>query len=60
MGYTDDKIRQLCREYLAAGFTAFKLKVGRDLESDKKRCRLVREEIGWQNKLVIDNVAIKM
>lgn len=56
MGYTDDKIRQLCREYLADGFTAFKLKVGKDVESDKKRCRLVREEIGWQNKLVIDNI----
>jgi len=54
MGYTDETIRQLCRAYLSKGFTAFKLKVGRDLESDKKRCRLIREEIGWQNKLMVD------
>lgn len=52
MGYSDERIRQLCQEYLAQGFDAFKLKVGRDLESDKKRCALVREEIGWDNKLV--------
>lgn len=52
MGYSDERIRMLCREYLANGFTAFKLKVGRDLKSDKQRCQLVREEIGWDNKLV--------
>lgn len=52
MGYSDERIRQLCREYLAQGFDAFKLKVGRDVESDRKRCALVREEIGWNNKLV--------
>lgn len=52
MGYSDDFIRQQCRAYLAKGFTAFKLKVGRDLQSDLQRCRLVREEIGSENKLV--------
>lgn len=52
MGYTDERIRHLCREYLAQGFDAFKLKVGRNLESDRKRCALVREEIGWDKKLV--------
>lgn len=52
MGYSDERIRELCREYLAQGFDAFKLKVGRDLESDRNRCALVREEIGWNNKLV--------
>lgn len=53
MGYTNDRIRKLCKEYLAKGFTAFKLKVGQDLKSDKFRCNLVREEIGWDNHLVI-------
>lgn len=52
IGYSDDQIRSLCRKYLEAGFTAFKIKVGQDLENDRKRCRLVREEIGWENKLV--------
>lgn len=52
MGYSDECIRNLCREYLAQGFDAFKLKVGRNLESDRKRCALVREEIGWDKKLV--------
>lgn len=56
MGYTDETIRQLCRDYLSKGFTAFKLKVGRDLEGDKKRCTLIREEIGWDNKLVRSSI----
>ena len=52
MGYSDEKIRGLCKEYLAKGFDAFKLKVGQDLEGDRKRCKLIREEIGWDNRLV--------
>lgn len=54
LGYPDDKIRRLCREALAEGWTAFKLKVGRDLQDDLRRCRIVREEIGWENKLMVD------
>lgn len=52
MGYTDEYRRQLCKQYLAQGFDAFKLKVGQNLADDIHRCRLVREEIGWKNKLV--------
>lgn len=52
LGYSDSTIRQLCQEYLKKGFTAFKIKVGQNLQSDIKRCRLVRAEIGWKNKLV--------
>ncbi|XP_055625030.1 mitochondrial enolase superfamily member 1-like isoform X2 [Toxorhynchites rutilus septentrionalis] len=54
LGYSDDTIRALCRKYLQAGFTAFKIKVGQNLENDIKRCRLVREEIGWNNTLMVD------
>lgn len=54
LGYPDDKIRRLCQEALEQGWTAFKLKVGRDLEDDLRRCRIVREEIGWENKLMVD------
>jgi hypothetical protein len=35
LGYDDDKIRRLCREALAEGWTAFKLKVGADVEDDR-------------------------
>ena len=46
LGYDDDKIRRLCREALADGWTRFKLKVGADVEDDVRRMRIVREEIG--------------
>ncbi|XP_037042943.1 mitochondrial enolase superfamily member 1-like [Bradysia coprophila] len=54
IGYTDDYIREKCKEYIAKGFTAFKIKVGRDINSDIKRCKILREEIGWTNKLMVD------
>ncbi|WP_182084731.1 L-fuconate dehydratase [Aureimonas sp. ME7] len=54
LGYDDDKMRRLCREGMAAGWTHFKLKVGRDLEDDIRRCRIVREEIGPDRTLMID------
>ena len=46
LGYDDDKIRRLCREALADGWTRFKLKVGADVDDDLRRARIVREEIG--------------
>ena len=54
MGYSDDKIRHLCREALAGGWTHFKVKVGASPEDDAARVGLVREEIGPVNKLMID------
>ncbi|XP_055701945.1 mitochondrial enolase superfamily member 1-like [Phlebotomus papatasi] len=54
MGYSDGKIRELCTKYMDMGFRAFKLKVGRDISSDVKRCELVRKEIGYENTLMID------
>lgn len=52
IGYSDEKIKQLCGKYLSEGFTGFKIKVGDDLESDKRRCGLVRSIIGAENFLV--------
>ncbi|MEA2577951.1 MAG: L-fuconate dehydratase, partial [Chloroflexota bacterium] len=46
LGYDDDKIRRLCREALAEGWTRFKLKVGADVDDDRRRARIIREEIG--------------
>jgi L-fuconate dehydratase len=54
LGYSDDKIRRLVREALASGWTHFKMKVGRDLEEDVRRAELIREEIGWEHKLMMD------
>jgi L-fuconate dehydratase len=53
-GFSDEKIRQLCREGLADGWTHFKLKVGGDAADDLRRGKIVREEIGWENKLMVD------
>ena len=39
---------------MSEGFTAFKLKVGSDLEDDIRRCRIMRNTIGWDNKLMVD------
>ncbi len=54
LGYSDEKIRRLCREALAAGWTHFKLKVGADLRDDIRRLSIVREEIGPNRKLMVD------
>src|SRR5205823_183630 len=54
MGYSDDKIRTLCREAIEDGFTHFKVKVGGRLDDDRRRVRLVREAIGRERKLMID------
>jgi L-fuconate dehydratase len=54
LGYDDDKIRRLCRAALAEGWTAFKLKVGADLDDDRRRARIVREEIGPDRIMAVD------
>ncbi len=53
-GYSEDKIRGLCREGLADGWTHFKLKVGGDPADDLRRARIVREEIGPENRMMVD------
>ena len=53
-GFSDEKIRRLSRKALDEGWTHFKLKVGGDLADDLRRGNLVREEIGWENKLMLD------
>ncbi len=54
LGYPDDKVRRLCREAIAAGHDYIKIKVGRDLADDRRRCAIVREEIGPDRFLMID------
>lgn len=54
LGYDDETLRGLCKKYLQLGFTAFKIKVGRDIKDDLRRSRIVREEIGTENVLMMD------
>lgn len=52
LGYTDEKIVSLLKEKMAQGWRHFKIKVGHDLEDDKRRCRIVRDVIGEESILV--------
>ncbi|GAC1315940.1 MAG: L-fuconate dehydratase [Chloroflexota bacterium] len=54
LGYSDDRLRQLCRDGIAQGWTHFKQKVGADLEDDIRRARIIREEIGPDRTLMMD------
>jgi L-fuconate dehydratase len=54
LGYDDEKLRRLCQEAVDQGFTYIKMKVGRDLEDDKRRLRIAREVIGDDRYLMID------
>lgn len=53
-GFSDEKVRALCREALAQGWRHFKLKVGGDPADDRRRAELVRSEIGEEHKLMMD------
>lgn len=54
LGYPDEKIRRLCQDGVGEGWKHFKIKVGGDLEDDKRRLRIVREEVGWDRKVMVD------
>lgn len=54
LGYSDEKMRRLCREAKAAGFKHMKIKVGADLEDDMRRAAIIREEIGSEIRLMMD------
>jgi len=54
LGYSDEKVRMLVRAGIERGWTHFKMKVGRNLNDDLRRARLIRDEIGWDRKLMMD------
>jgi L-fuconate dehydratase len=54
LGYSDEKVRRLCRDAVDQGWTRFKMKVGGNLEDDLRRAALLREEIGPECKLMMD------
>jgi L-fuconate dehydratase len=54
LGYSDEALREKCRDLKARGWSHFKIKVGRDLADDRRRCRVLREEMGPDAKMMID------
>jgi L-fuconate dehydratase len=54
LGYDDDKLRRLCEQAAARGFTQIKLKVGADLDTDIRRMRIAREACGPDMRIAID------
>ena len=38
----------------AGGWSHLKIKVGRDFADDIRRCTIIRQEIGWKRKLMMD------
>src|SRR5258708_25332478 len=54
LGYSDEKLRALCREAVSQGWTHLKMKVGRDIEDDVRRASIAREELGPERRLMMD------
>lgn len=54
LGYSDDKMRRLCKEAKEEGFKHLKMKVGADLTDDLRRAAIIREAIGPDIKLMMD------
>ncbi len=54
LGYSDEKLRRLCADAVADGYRHVKLKVGADLNDDRRRCAIAREVIGDDVELMID------
>ena len=56
LGYSEEKLKALLRETVQQGYRHFKLKVGGNIEDDKRRLRIAREAIGYDrgNILMVD------
>ena len=54
LGYSDERLAELCAQAVADGFTKVKLKVGARLEDDIRRCRIAREAVGDKIGIALD------
>jgi L-fuconate dehydratase len=54
LGYSDEALREKCRDLKQRGWSHFKIKVGRDLQDDLRRCRVLRDEMGPDAHMMID------
>jgi L-fuconate dehydratase len=54
LGYSDDRLAELCAQAVQDGFGQVKLKVGARLDDDKRRCAIARETVGESIDIAID------
>ncbi len=54
LGYEDEKLERLAREAVADGFQQIKLKVGADLDDDKRRLAIARRTVGPDIRIAVD------
>ncbi|MDY7099715.1 MAG: enolase C-terminal domain-like protein [Actinomycetota bacterium] len=54
LGYDDAKLDRLCREAVAGGFGLIKLKVGHDLDDDRRRLAIARAAVGDDVAIAVD------
>jgi L-galactonate dehydratase len=54
LGFSDERMIELIRENLATGMDKFKLKVGGNIEDDKRRLKIARDVIGYERMLMVD------
>ena len=54
LGYSDEKLARLAHEAVNDGFRTIKLKVGRNVDEDVRRCRIAREAIGPDIAIAVD------
>jgi len=54
LGYSNKKIKELCKEAKSDGFKHIKMKVGSNLKDDIRRARIIRNEVGPDIKIMMD------
>jgi L-fuconate dehydratase len=54
LGYSDDRLAELCAASVQQGFTQVKLKVGARLDDDIRRCRIARDVVGEEVGIALD------
>jgi L-fuconate dehydratase len=54
IGYSDEKLAALSRQAVADGFTQVKLKVGADVDADRRRMAIAREAVGPGIRVAVD------
>jgi len=53
LGYGEEKMKNLLEETVAKGYSYFKIKIGGSLEDDKRRLKIARDVIGYDNGRVL-------
>ena len=54
LGYSDEKLNELCLKAKKAGFSHVKFKVGKNLTDDIRRLKIARKALGDKTKIMID------